>query len=315
MKEHSSTSRWLVLVLTLIAVILLCVLAWPGYPHASAQAAKYNGRIAFVTSRNGPPGEIYVMDPDGKNQRNITNTPASETCPGFSPDGTRIAFVCDGLCLMNPDGSGRTQIQNGNSGLIYFASPDWSPDGNKIAFYAARVDDRNNSDVYVVNADGTGLARLTTDPAADTAPRWSPDGRKIAFSTIRDPVPNEVNFEIYVMNADGSNQTRVTNNTKFDFGPAWSPDGTRIAFTSRRDDNFEIYLMNADGSNQTRLTNNPEQDSDPEWSPDGTKIAFTSSRDGRFGEIYTMNPDGTGLVNLTNTFKPTHQSSSRLSRV
>ncbi|MDX6576289.1 MAG: hypothetical protein QOE96_2242 [Blastocatellia bacterium] len=299
-------SHYLFLALTLVAVSMLCALSLPGFDRAAAQNsnAKFNGKIAFVSNRNGPSGEIYVMNPDGSNQRNITNSPASETRPAFSPDGTKIAFVKDfkGISVMNPDGSSQTTILDGASaGFNYITSfPSWSPDGQKIVFNGIPNGSPDGADIYVINVDGTGLTRLTTAPADDTSPAWSPDGRKIAFATIRDRVPNEVNYEIYVMNADGSNQTRITNNTKFDHSPAWSPDGARIAFTSRRDDNFEVYVMNADGSNQTRLTFDSEQDSDPKWSPDGTKIVFLSSRGGRFGEIWVMNPDGAGLVNLTN---------------
>ncbi|HMG76526.1 MAG TPA: hypothetical protein VK582_23825 [Pyrinomonadaceae bacterium] len=299
-------SHYLFLALALVAVCMLCALALPVFDRAAAQNSnpKFNGKIAFVSSRNGPAGEIYVMNPDGSGQRNITNSPASETRPAFSPDGKKIAFVKDfkGIFVMNPDGSGQTQILDGvGAGFSSITSfPNWSPDGKKLVFNGVIKGSPNGADIYVINADGTGLTQLTTDPADDSSPAWSPDGTKIAFSSIRDRVPGEVNYEIYVMNADGSNQTRITNNTKFDHSPNWSPDGTRIAFTSRRDDNFEVYLMNADGSNQTRLTFDGEQDSDAKWSPDGTKIAFLSSRGGRFGEIWVMNPDGTGLVNLTN---------------
>jgi Tol biopolymer transport system component len=298
-------SHYLFLALALVGVCLVCAIAWPNFDGAAAQnPSKFNGKIAFVTNRNGPSGEIYVMNPDGTGQVNITNSPASDTRPAFSPDGKKIAFVRDfkSIFVMNPDGSGQVQVLDGTSaGFSSITSfPSWSPDGTKIAFNGIPKGSPDGADIYAINADGTGLTRLTTNPADDTSPAWSPDGTKIAFATIRDRVPNEVNYEIYVMNADGSNQTRLTNNTKFDHSPAWSPDGTRIAFTSRRDDNFEVYVMNADGSNQTRLTFDGEQDSDAKWSPDGTKIVFLSSRGGRFGEIWVMNPDGTGLVNLTN---------------
>src|SRR6266849_9217787 len=218
-------THYLFLALALVAVCTLCALALPVFDRASAQSAKFNGKIAFVTNRNGPSGEIYVMNPDGSGQRNITNSPASETRPAFSPDGTKIAFVRDfkGIFVMNPDGSGQTQILDGAgagfSSITSFAN--WSPDGRKLAFNGLVKGSKDGSDIYVINADGTGLTRLTTDPADDSSPAWSPDGKKIAFSSIRNRVPNEVNFEIYVMNADGSNQTRITNNTKFDDGPAW----------------------------------------------------------------------------------------------
>jgi|GEM_PF-1656784 len=296
-------TRYLLLLLTFATVGL--ALAWPTYQSASAHnpAQSLNGKIAFVSSRNGPAGEIYVMNPDGSNQTRLTNSSTSETRPAFSPDGAKIAFVKDfkSIFVMNADGTGQTQIFDGASAgfssITSFAN--WSPDGKKLVFNGL-LNNSNGADIYVINSDGSGLTQLTTDPADDSSPSWSPDGTKIAFATIRDRVPNEINYEIYVMNADGSNQTRITNNTKFDHSPAWSPDGSRIAFTSQRDDNFEVYVMNADGSNQTRLTNDGEQDSDPKWSPDGTKIAFLSSREKRFGEIWVMNPDGTGLHNLTN---------------
>jgi Tol biopolymer transport system component len=290
----------------IVCLLIACALyaaAGVAERRASARAGAFNGRIAFTSSRNAPSGEIYLMNPDGSGQTNLTKSPASEVCPAFSPDGKRIAFLREwnSLWVMNADGSGQTPVLT-NSGVEFagLMCADWSPDGTKLAFTGIPKDDPNNQDIFVVGADGTNIQRLTADPASDSSPRWSPDGKKIAFASIRDRVPGEVNFEIYVMDADGSAQTRLTNNTKFDHSPAWSPDGARIAFTSRRDDNFEIYVMNADGSGQTRLTDNPNDDMDAEWSPDGTKIAFTTSRDNRFGEIYTMNPDGSAPVNLTN---------------
>ncbi|MCY2923834.1 MAG: DPP IV N-terminal domain-containing protein, partial [Planctomycetota bacterium] len=140
--------------------------------------------------------------------------------------------------------------------------------------------------IYVMNADGTGQTRLTNGAGDEIRPAFSPDGTKIAFDSDRDG-----NCEIYVMNADGTGQTRLTNNAAVDLAPTFSPDGRKIAFASDRDGNYEIYVMNADGTAQTRLTNNAASDYDPTFSPDGSKIAFVSSRDGNF-EIYVMNADG-----------------------
>ncbi len=154
--------------------------------------------------------------------------------------------------------------------------------------------------IYVMNADGSELKRLTYNNAFEDGPSWSPDGTKIAFASKRDG-----NLEIYVMNADGSEQINLTNNPARDSCPCWSPDGKKIAFASERDGNFEIYIMNADGSEQKRLTSNPglkrnlALDHTPSWSPDGKKIAFHSLRDGNF-EIYVMNADGSEQINLTN---------------
>ena len=129
----------------------------------------------------------------------------------------------------------------------------------KIAF----VSDRDgNDEIYVMDADGSNLTRLTNNPAIDDSPAWSPDGTKIAFVSYRDG-----NEEIYIVDADGSSQTRLTDNSASDCFPSWSPDGTKIAFSSDRDGNDEIYVVDADGSSQTRLTDNSADDDQPEWSP------------------------------------------------
>ena len=170
------------------------------------------------------------------------------------------------------------------------SGPDWSPDGGRIAFGSDRD---GRSEIYVMNADGSGVTRLTYNDAVDSSPAWSPDGRRIAFhSTLGG------NWEIYVMNADGSGVTRLTHNDAFDGYPAWSPDGRRIAFDSQRDGNREIYVMDADGSGVARLTHNGDDDLTPSWSPDGRRIAFASGGRARL-DIYVMNADGSGATRLT----------------
>ena len=171
------------------------------------------------------------------------------------------------------------------------SSPSWSPDGTKIAFNSDK--DEQNSDIYIMNVDGSNPTRLTDNPADDGDPSWSPDGDRVVFHSNRDG-----NWEVYTMNADGSDQARLTNEPANDLGPSWSPDGTRILFGSNRDGNWEIYTMNVDGSNQTRLTENTTDVGAPSWSPDGTKIAFTSDRDGN-PEVYVMNEDGSDQIRLT----------------
>jgi TolB protein len=171
------------------------------------------------------------------------------------------------------------------------AEAAWSPDGSRIVF-GSNID--GNSEIYVMNGDGSGRIRITNNSAFDGYATWSPDGSQIAFTSDRD-----FGNRIYVMDADGNNVISLTGVNNF--GPSWSPDGTRIAFTSSRDaGNLEIYVMNADGTNQTRLTNDAERDFDPSWSPDGSKIVFTHG--GEVGsDIYVMNADGAGPANLTNT--------------
>jgi uncharacterized protein YraI/protocatechuate 3,4-dioxygenase beta subunit len=167
------------------------------------------------------------------------------------------------------------------------SKPETAVGNGKIAF-------ESNSDIYVINADGSGLERLTNSQAVETGPAWSPNGQQIAFSSWTNG-----NDEIYVVTADGSGLARLTDSPTVDSFPAWSPSGQQIAFQSDRDGNFEIYRINANGTELTRLTDHPALDQAPAWSPDGRQIIFHSKRDGNL-EIYAMNVDGSDLVRFTN---------------
>ncbi len=178
------------------------------------------------------------------------------------------------------------------SNYAHDVDPCWSPDGLKIAFVSFRD---GNSEIYVMNSDGSEPKNLTNNPASDSSPCWSSDGQKIVFSSGRDGLS-----DIYIMNTDGSQQTRLTDIPGSAGELSWSPDGQKIAYTSLVDMRGDIFVINFDESERVNLTNNPASDGSPSWSPDGRQIAFDSNRDGNT-EIYIMNADGSEQKRLTNT--------------
>ncbi|HTD71626.1 MAG TPA: Ig-like domain-containing protein [Gemmatimonadales bacterium] len=198
------------------------------FPVAGYQAAwSPNGaRIAFMpagTDCSGAPAStvVCVMNADGTGVVGLPiTTTISQAGLSWSPDGSKIAFVgSGGLYTVNVNSGGTAQLTS----AVIAGFPVWSPDGSKIAFTC--VVDTGNNDICSVNADGTGLVRLTSDPADDHHPSWRPDGAKIAFGTSRFGFDGSGNPTIAMMNPDGSGVTAIAVGD----APAWSPDGGRIA--------------------------------------------------------------------------------------
>jgi Tol biopolymer transport system component len=254
--------------------------------------------IAFTSYRDGNP-EIYVMNEDGTKQTRITNNPADDRKPAWSPDGSKLAFYSNRsgsyeIYTMSPNGTFISDISN----LPYCDEydPAWSPDGSKIAYAWHCPSDVHEYGVSTVNADGTGtkfgLVISWTDEYRN--PTWSPDGSWVAFQS-RSGWSDD--WDILKVKDDGTGLQYVANGPGNDRDPDWSPDGSKIAYCSDQDGDYEIYTMNPDGTGQTYFFDNPAWDDAPSWSADGSKIAFASSRDIHF-QIYVMKADGTGLTRL-----------------
>jgi dipeptidyl aminopeptidase/acylaminoacyl peptidase len=262
---------------TLSAATLLLFAA--GSLHAARKP--FNGKIAFESNRDGN-NEIYVMNPDGSQQTRLTNNPASDGQPAWSPDGKKIAFTrTSDIFVMNADGTGQVPLTaNGHSGF-----PAWSPDGTRIAFESG-----DGSAISVMNADGSNQTLLTQSAARNLEPSWSADGLRLVFVSDRDG-----NFELYTMNSDGSEVTRLTFNDVLDQLPHFSPDGKTIVFSqfSPVTHQSRAVIMEANGANAEPVTeSNMFQTA---FSPDGRSFVFMDGN-----EIQTIGADGSQIAQLTN---------------
>jgi Tol biopolymer transport system component/pimeloyl-ACP methyl ester carboxylesterase len=263
------------------------------------------GDIIFNSNRDGN-WEVYVMNADGSNQRNITQNPYMDGGAIWSPEGTEILFVSDidenrEIYTMKANGENPINISRNSARET---NPSWSPDGTQVLFSSNRD---GNWEVYVMNADGSNQRNITQNQSFDSFPSWSPDGSRIAYLSARD-----FSSEIYTMKTNGDNQKRLTWDGPSDclmcnsYGFSWSPDGKRIAFRSWGEEKEtlsiykEIYTISFDGSNLAKLTENKYYDGSPLWSPDGREIAFNSKREGDI-ELYLMDNDGGNQFRLTNT--------------
>lgn len=240
-------------------------------------------RIAFVSDRSGS-SELWVMDWNGANQKQLTKHDALALGPTWSPDGRHLVFTSylrgtPALYLLTPS-EGYLKLLWDKGGVNSSASV--SPDGRTVAFASSRD---GNVDIYTIPIDGGDAQRLTTARGIDTQPAWAPNGRQIAFTSTRSGSP-----QLYLMDADGSNVRRLSFGGLFHDEPSWAYDGTRIACTTRDEGTFQIATIDA-VTNERTVIPAPGNNESPCFSPEGSMIAFESDRTG-MPQIYVTDANG-----------------------
>jgi Tol biopolymer transport system component len=292
-----------------LGVVLALLLASPSTYAASSSAPSVvrqddldEGMIAFASTRDGD-AEIFVMNPDGSDVRQITHNAYDDHSPDWAPDGRRIVFVREvggensDLYIVDT-ATGKEQAFT-TARPWYESDPAWSPNGKWIAF-ASESPLQDGGDVIALRVDGKrGRAiSLQDENSTNVDPTWSPDGKRVAFIEYYD------SYDLFVTRfccSGGYRKRALTTDSMVEFHPEWSPDGSKILYgrtVSRSVFKHGLYTVTPDGA-QSVVFEGPLDARPGSWSPSGDEIVFYA-QGGTGYDIYRISADGTGLTQLTN---------------
>ena len=260
------------------------------------QKSLFGTKIIFVSSRTKNK-EVWMMDWDGSNQRQVTQFKSLSIMPAVSPDGSKIAFTSyvrgnPGIFLFSVDPIRQLPFYNQVASLN--ETPDFTPDGKQIVYSSSAS---GWAQIYIANLDGSNLRRISSSRAIEVEPKVNPKtGAEMVFVSGRSGPQ-----QIYRMNMDGADVERLSTGEGEASNPSWNPDGQHIAFSWTQgyaSGNFNIFIMDVATRSYTQLTHSEGRNENPSWAPDGRHLVFMSNRTGS-PQIWSMLADGTQVKQLT----------------
>jgi TolB protein len=265
----------------------------------------YGTKIVFVRAMSRTVKEIWMMDPDGSNQKQTTHFNSLSIQPTISPDSSKIAFTSyakgnPGIFVFSVDPVRQLPFYNQVASVN--ATPAFTPDGKQIVYSSSAS---GTAQIYIANVDGSGLRRISSGSAIEVEPKVNPKtGNEMVFVSGRSGPQ-----QIYRMNMDGADVERLTPGEGEASNPSWNPDGQYLAYAWTRGyatGAFNIFVMDVATRKYTQLTHSEGRNENPSWAPDGQHIVFQSNRNGTY-QIYSMLADGTQVQQLTtqgNNYSP-----------
>ncbi len=274
----------------LLASLLVLTDGWSG-----------GGTIAFTSDRTGNL-DIYLIDADGENLTNLTEHPADDYSPSWSPDGRSIVYVSEqngnpDIYVMNLDTGEQRQLTQNEATDV---DPAWSPDGRTIAFASNLARDHAaDTDIYTMDTNGKKVTRLTNKGGHNSTPAWSPDSDWIAFRSTHDGIGG-----LHLMTAEGEKQEALTQVAATH--PTWAPNGAQLCFSSEHlagADTATLFIVDSDGKNGKKLTDGTTPSEQPNWGADGRSIVYVAVREGQ-QTLAIVDTGGGAVREVTDGFSP-----------
>ncbi len=250
----------------------------PVTPAPTPDRLAVGGSVAFASRHNGH-DDIYALAVGRREPFRLTDHPADDRDPVWSPDGLQLAFCSrrDGnweLYLLDMLSGETIRLTNH---IAFDGNPNWSPDGQWLVFESYREE---NLDIYIVPAAGGEVIRLTSDPAPDYAPSWSPSGRHIAFISWRTGNP-----DIHLLPLDDArDEAAITISRTPDLledNPVWHPGGEYLAFDGRSGDQRLVFVQPMQNNLPSDQPFVVAQGREPAWSPSGNALLYAHDNAGR----------------------------------